>query len=212
MKNYIFLILAIVPFSLFGQVSDQDEHSGVYVNLQAEFVFHHKTFFMYNLGGSPISYDDNDSRSQENNYFVIAGWYDIQRKFSVGLGFGLSNNPSFAADAIPIIIEGRYFLFPQENSPFLLFQMGRARPVYPDNGFYLVDPSNNNYYRLNGMRRGYLMNIGLGHKVKFFKRLSATVSASYAIKRYSHSKERYSQSENYLKLDGLSVSIGLFIK
>lgn len=209
-----FIGAIILPISIFAQ--EEDEIRGIYSTVQGEFVFHHNTYLQYvdNQNQTMANQGGHSSGFQELNFKFSLGWYDVPNKYAVGLGIGLSNNPTFAANAIPLFIEGRYFIFDYENSPFIYASLGRAIPLFKDSKIYITNPNSFFGYSVNGMQSGFLTQIGIGKKFKFFKRLSLLANLTYDIKRYSHSSEGYSyfKSDDFSKFDGIAFTFGLFIK
>lgn len=211
--HFILIAFTVLSFSINAQQDKQIK--GIYSTVQAEVVFHHNTYseFLVNQYQVIINGGEDYSKNQELNYKFSIGWYDVSNKYAVGLGIGISNNPTFSASAIPLFVEGRYFIFDYENSPYFYASFGKAIPLFKDSRLYIVDPSRVVYY-VNGMRGGFVSQVGIGKKIKFFKRLSAAIRLTYDIKRYSHdpNEKSFYKSSDFSKFDGIAFTFGLFIK
>jgi hypothetical protein len=211
---FILTLFIFLPFSINAQQEKQIR--GLYSTIQAELVFHHNTYLQFlDPQNQPVVIEGVEySRNQELNYKFSIGWYDVSNKYAVGLGIGLSNNSTFSASAIPLFLEGRYFIFDYENSPYIYSSFGKAIPLFKDSRLFIADPNNMIGYSVSGMRGGFLAQVGIGKKIKFFKRLSAAVRLTYDIKRYSHdpNEKSYYKSDDFSKFDGVAFTFGLFIK
>jgi len=189
---------------------------GLYSTVQAELVFHHNTYLQFlDAQNQPIIVEGAEySKNQELNYKFSIGWYDASNNYAVGIGIGISNNPTFSANAIPIFMEGRYFIFEDKNSPYFYASFGKVLPLFKDSKLYITNPNSSIGYSVDGMKGGFLTQVGIGKKIKFFKRLSAAVRLTYDIKRYSHNPDEksYFKSDEFSKFDGIAFTFGLFIK
>jgi hypothetical protein len=211
---YVFVLIYIFPFLNFAQNDEQIK--GLYSTVHTELVFHHNTYLQFlNAQNRHIVVEGVEySQYQERNYRFSIGWYDASNKYAVGMGIGLSNNPTFSANAIPIFFEARYFIFENENSPYFYASFGKAIPLFKDSKLYITNPNSSMGYSVNGMKGGFVSQLGIGKKIKFFKRLSAAVRLTYDIKRYSHdpNEKSYYKSDDFSKFDGIAFTFGLFIK
>lgn len=131
--------------------------------------------------------------------FWIVNGYQLNRKFSAGLGVGFTyyNDP---LSMLPLFIDFKY-IFPDNNlSPFLFLKSGYNISVLTDTDV-----------NVNSHSGGLMLNPGLGLQFETAGNLAWHINAGFNLDRatYFQPGETFSSIENELNYERLSLGIGL---
>lgn len=209
MMKYFFLLCHIIILSAQAQEKSSDDER-FYFRVDYEFVYHPNVALSFEIDNVSYRGYMEDGTLSESNLKISLGAINQMKKYSLGIG-GVVNNGMLTPN-ISIFLEGVFYFSELENSPFVSLLVGGIIPFY-ENELWVADSRQpSSYYAIDGIQRGFNYQLGIGKKLKFFRKLSALLHLGYDFKGYSLDRgDSFFTSSERLSTGGYFVRLGLFI-
>jgi hypothetical protein len=135
--------------------------------------------------------EPNDSKAW--SLHTINGFF-LSPTLSLGLGIGLENhdNPNF--NLLPIFLDARAYLSDEGESLYTFLDVGPTIRLGGDE---------------SGLNKGVIFNFGIGYKFQVINDLFMVSDAFYSHKTVSLTDEGIGTSDNFVKVNGFGISIGV---
>jgi hypothetical protein len=207
--KYFFLLCHIIILSAQAQEKSSDDER-FYFRVDYEFVYHPNVALSFEIDNVSYRGYMEDGTLSESNLKISLGAINQMKKYSLGIG-GVVNNGMLTPN-ISIFLEGVFYFSELENSPFVSLLVGGIIPFY-ENELWVADSRQpSSYYAIDGIQRGFNYQLGIGKKLKFFRKLSALLHLGYDFKGYSLDRgDSFFTSSERLSTGGYFVRLGLFI-
>lgn|GEM_PF-6715879 len=186
------LFLFIIINSSFLSAQDVDRNVGLYGIFKFQNAIHHSVQQQRMLNFQLMRFYDSPNTMGSGGLSAEIGYFIIPKKLSVGFVLGYTDYAYHGLENWTNLLDLKYFLLEDRNSPFVYGQFGRVSGAINDN------------------LKGTLLGFGVGQKLFFTKKLATVLSISYQLTRMSLSEEKFRYSDQYVRVKGIEFGIGLY--